>query len=805
MRIRHLRIRDVLRHGQLDLDLAPGLTVVRGPNEAGKSSVQRAIELALFRRCTASGREMEALRRWGAPEAAPVVELEFEDEGIPGRLVKRFAGARGTVELQVANEHLSDPAEADRRLAEMTGLPSEKFFRSTASVHHQELDDLERDEATLRDRLEASMSGATRGTSAAKRRLEEAVRRYTSEGTKNPGHLKRTRDEMASLEAQLQAGEAELARLEQDRAALSRARQRRALAEGSLAAERAKLGESERAVVLLAQKDEAQGRYERLRRAAELQQQIRELESAHPSSVPLPTLRDAVSRLRRVGQRISEIRAELVADSDARAYEMAPPPGRWQPWALVAMILIVAALMTGRGALPIEGAAPTGGGGGIVPLAVALALVVAAGILLLVGRRQRLEREEVARRNQLREEQIARRLRGRSELEQELVNSERDRADVLNRLALPDAEAAESLLAAETEHVAAIEQANAELRGLLGETPPVGDLATHRDRAAAEAEQKAHALAGMGPIGADPAGSRERYRKSVEVAQLEREQAMTEEAQTHARVEGNTVDAEQVAAIAERLAEARARLQTYARRVRIYSEALNSLLAAEQATIRKAARYLEKRMAADIARITGGRYDRVSVDEKELAFRVWSPERPGWVDVRELSQGTLDQFYLAARLGLVRQVTQDRRPPLLFDDPFVTFDDTRAAAALALLKDISRDHQVLYFTSSDRYDRLADRVVELPAAAADAAGNSAERPAGPRGAPSSPPTRQSGPSGPAIAPAPASRSGEPNGSQAQRAASPTAESDGSHEDAGRPPVEWPPRERGEVGRAQGRG
>jgi len=30
-------------------------------------------------------------------------------------------------------------------------------------------------------------------------------------------------------------------------------------------------------------------------------------------------------------------------------------------------------------------------------------------------------------------------------------------------------------------------------------------------------------------------------------------------------------------------------------------------------------------------------------------------------------KGTLDQFYLAARLGLVRQVTQDRRPPLVFD------------------------------------------------------------------------------------------------------------------------------------------
>ena len=63
--------------------------------------------------------------------------------------------------------------------------------------------------------------------------------------------------------------------------------------------------------------------------------------------------------------------------------------------------------------------------------------------------------------------------------------------------------------------------------------------------------------------------------------------------------------------------------------------------------MKKAARFLEKRMAGDVARITDGRYRRVRVDENELTFTVWSMERSDWVDVRSLSQGTLDQFYLA--------------------------------------------------------------------------------------------------------------------------------------------------------------
>ena len=90
------------------------------------------------------------------------------------------------------------------------------------------------------------------------------------------------------------------------------------------------------------------------------------------------------------------------------------------------------------------------------------------------------------------------------------------------------------------------------------------------------------------------------------------------------------------------------------------------------------------------------------------------PERGDWVPVSSLSQGTLDLVYLAARLGLVRLVTGDRRPPLVFDDPFVTLDDTRAARALALLKRVASDFQIIYLTTSDRYDSAADAVVELP-------------------------------------------------------------------------------------------
>ena len=87
---------------------------------------------------------------------------------------------------------------------------------------------------------------------------------------------------------------------------------------------------------------------------------------------------------------------------------------------------------------------------------------------------------------------------------------------------------------------------------------------------------------------------------------------------------------------------------------------LATLNAAERGTMKKAARFLEQRMARDIERITGGRYRRLRVDEQTLTFTVFSPETNDWIDVRRLSQGTLDQLYLCARLGIVRQVTAAR-------------------------------------------------------------------------------------------------------------------------------------------------
>lgn len=711
MRITRLALRDMRRYRELEVPLAGGLTIVHGPNEAGKTTIQRAIELALTRKVTSGGADMDALRPWDAgdgparPEIGLTFEIEDEERGLrEGSLEKVFRGGKGTVRLELDGEVITDPTLADQALAELTGIPSEAFFRSTASVRHQELAGLDRDEAALRDRLQASISGADRGTSRAKKKLERALFDLNTRGAKNPGRLKTAEDAVEQAAAAVQQGETALAQLERDRDALAGARERRAETELTLAERRSMLDKARQAERLTAERAAAQERFERYRQAVAVNDELSELDRSHPSEHPLAVLEQTVSRLRALDTKIRELKAALAGEIEVQ-FEVAPEP-TWRPLSRVAVVLVVLGLVAAAASVTAKalnvldvGSAPELLGGAIAGIGFVLAFVA-----WWLRRTDRMQA-------QMRDVEVDRRLRGRSEMEAELRQAEADTAQQLLGIGLPDLAAGEELLAREAEHSGKIDRLAAQLEGLVGKDPP-DTLGATRDGAALEVELKTHALEALGPIAKEP---RARERLEVEVRDLEAtlERARDDEAHARARVEANAVDAERVAGHAERLVAWREQLGALRRRARVYERTLREIEAAEAATMQTATRFLEARMVRDIERITGGRYRRVKVDDRNLDIQVFAPEKDDWVDVRRLSQGTLDLVFLAARLGLVRLVTGDRRPPLVFDDPFVTLDDERARRALELLREIARDFQVIYLTTSDRYHAAADSVVEL--------------------------------------------------------------------------------------------
>ena len=101
MRLEHCRICNVRVHRELSLDFAPGITLIGGANETGKSTLLEALHRALFLKATASGDVVDALHS-RTHRGVPTVELTFEARGRCWCLHKEFGGARGRTELHPA-------------------------------------------------------------------------------------------------------------------------------------------------------------------------------------------------------------------------------------------------------------------------------------------------------------------------------------------------------------------------------------------------------------------------------------------------------------------------------------------------------------------------------------------------------------------------------------------------------------------------------------------------------------------------------------------------------------------------------
>lgn len=82
------------------------------------------------------------------------------------------------------------------------------------------------------------------------------------------------------------------------------------------------------------------------------------------------------------------------------------------------------------------------------------------------------------------------------------------------------------------------------------------------------------------------------------------------------------------------------------------------------------------------------------------------------VEVTGMSDGTLDQLYLALRLATLEKYLQEKEPmPFVVDDILIRFDDDRARATMEVLAELSRRTQVLFFT---HHARLAELANSLP-------------------------------------------------------------------------------------------
>ena len=127
--------------------------------------------------------------------------------------------------------------------------------------------------------------------------------------------------------------------------------------------------------------------------------------------------------------------------------------------------------------------------------------------------------------------------------------------------------------------------------------------------------------------------------------------------------------------------------------------AQNTLSQAADALQRRFAPQITKRTQELFCKLTGQRYDRLTL-ASDLSVDVGAKGEDTLHSMLWRSDGTTDQLYLALRLAVAEALTPDA--PIILDDALVRFDDVRLAQAMEILKETGKSKQVLLFTCQSR-------------------------------------------------------------------------------------------------------
>lgn len=114
-----------------------------------------------------------------------------------------------------------------------------------------------------------------------------------------------------------------------------------------------------------------------------------------------------------------------------------------------------------------------------------------------------------------------------------------------------------------------------------------------------------------------------------------------------------------------------------------------------------------RNLSSNLEKFSDSKYKKVIVnDENGLMVELPSGE---YVSAERLSTGTIDQLYLALRLSMVNELS-DESLPIILDEAFAYFDDERLKNVLRYLFENYKDRQVIILTCTKREEKIFDEL-----------------------------------------------------------------------------------------------
>ncbi len=236
--MRRLRVTNFGVLGTQEFSFAPGINVVRGPNEAGKTTLAEALAKVLFaeRDVDTSDRDYLRWRTWGRGENFRL-EAEVEHAGERWQVIRDFAGRECRLKVarpDGAGEEVVGDDRVRSRIAAAVGFSqlkkgargggptAERQYLATAYLRQGEWTGVQ-EASGLRDLVERAAShsaiqvNAQRVADQLKRMLKEIERGTKGAPAKEPGRLAKAQAELEEVKDKL--AEARLRLQEQQRTA----------------------------------------------------------------------------------------------------------------------------------------------------------------------------------------------------------------------------------------------------------------------------------------------------------------------------------------------------------------------------------------------------------------------------------------------------------------------------------------------------------------------------------------------------------------------------------------------------------
>jgi DNA repair exonuclease SbcCD ATPase subunit len=708
MRLKRIELKNFKRLVDFQAQFSPGINVVKGPlNEMGKSTLLDGIVVALFHNPRSTARELKDYVSWGSTRQFRT-SLEFEDKGNRYLLEKDFD--KGTARLISDNtrEEFDTFKKISEKMAELLGTNSDTLFLCSSCIRQSQVSEISSGKKEISESLEEIVSGGKESTLASQvvLKLDSKIaetKRGLDRLAKNPGILASLKNKLQDTSRRHDEVRDEVSKVEARRIELVEVNKQLAQVKEQCENAKALLEKNKQCKEIEASIKDLERKYDEVEKLlGEINKLMTKLEGANEALKSIEELENEqqVSESRKGLDAIQNSRVGIEKDLAQREGELAGAKEKLDKRKSVKFLgsrkSITAAIVILTGGII----------GALVGPFYLLSLIILGAVLLAITMlaRTALIRDKtnisvIDKRIQEMKEALGKLGEEEKEL---LVKSkcntvvEFDKKERDFKIWLKDKGGLEA-------------QLKGMLRGKTIEDFQKQEREIARDLAVEEAkltdDLKATAL------------SPEKYvelKRKVDSLGAKQDELEKQKRRCEIIIEQARFNIEDQIKLEEEQEGLREALKHEEKKVKVYELAREFISKARTEILSSAGEALEKGIQGYLAVFTNDRYKQVRVNKEALEFWVYSDEKGGWAKPEELSGGVIDEFYLAFRLALARLIFGDKKPPLILDDPFVNFDSVRLANTLSFLKTLASDYQIIIFTLSDVYDKVADNIIPLP-------------------------------------------------------------------------------------------